>query len=197
MPTYLEQLIAQGNHLLETGAILKATAIFQEAYKIDSQHRGVLLGSAACSYRRDDFDGALDYLHRALALNGNDTEVCQQIGSLLYFQRRFEDAADAFREVLSIDSNEINAAGFWGISLIWVDELEEAKRILEGVLNRDSSNLEARVGMAMLEAKNGNGEKFAQQFGTLLTDEFEQSPRQGQYIWSLLAVPPRRASPET
>src|ERR1017187_2432853 len=195
MPTHFEALIARGNQRLEMGTVLRAQQVFQEAYRISQKNRDLLIGLAWCSHKRNDLNGALAYLHQALELNADDTLVLRQIGWCQYFHGHFKDAVNTFRTILRIDGSDIDAASFLGLSLIWVDELEEAQELLNGVLTRDAANVESRVGIAMLEVRNGDNRSAIENLNAVNKAGSAHSPEERQYFLSLMF--PAKKVPET
>lgn len=139
--TSVEELVAQGETLLDEGKARRAAAVFEEADRLArGAHVGALLGLSRAQQEMEDFERSVAAAERGLAVADTDErriEAYKRLG-LARFGRRgrdLEPAAEAFRQALGL-SDQPEAATHYNLAVVLrelgraEEALEEARRVV-------------------------------------------------------------------
>lgn len=113
-----------------------------ERFRIRSPQSGAAwrLSGYSLSLKKD-YDHALFYLLKAIALDSTDTGAWFELGSCYERNKDIPHAADAFKKVLRLNPGDAAASNYLGY--MWAEKgmkLDSAKALLESALSRDPDN---------------------------------------------------------
>jgi Tfp pilus assembly protein PilF len=108
-PEYADGWVNVARAEIQEGNMPDAQKMLDEALKCnpDLAKTHFFLGTVLKTFGR--YDEALEHLRRASSLYPRDRVVLDQIGRVLFLQRRFEPAVEAFQKALAVDPEDLQA----------------------------------------------------------------------------------------
>jgi tetratricopeptide (TPR) repeat protein len=108
-PAYADGWVNVARARIQEGNMAEAEPVLRAALQRDPQlaKTHFFLGTALKSLGR--YDEAIEHLRQASASYPRDRVVLNQLGRVLFLQRRFQDAVAAFQKVLAIDPEDLQA----------------------------------------------------------------------------------------
>ncbi len=108
-PPYADGWVNVARARIQEGNMAEAEPVLRAALQRDPQlaKTHFFLGTALKSLGR--YDEAIEHLRQASASYPRDRVVLNQLGRVLFLQRRFQDAVAAFQKVLAIDPEDLQA----------------------------------------------------------------------------------------
>jgi tetratricopeptide (TPR) repeat protein len=108
-PGYADGWVNIGRARIQEGDIDRAEGVLNKALVVDPSLASAHFFLAMTLKARGSYDEAIEHLRRAAAAYPRDRVVLNQIGRILFLQRRHRDAIDAFLKVLAIDPEDLQA----------------------------------------------------------------------------------------
>eukprot|EP00743_Colponemidia_sp_Colp-15_P005507 GILK01005923.1.p1 GENE.GILK01005923.1~~GILK01005923.1.p1 ORF type:complete len:1224 (-),score=347.14 GILK01005923.1:129-3746(-) len=135
---------------------LEATQYFNRADRIDINEEMTWVGKAFLFFCRGNVDSANTNFDTALEANSNNIPALLGKACILYNRRDYTEALKLYRQVLRINPN-VPANVRLGIALCYYQLRREdkARQGFERVLSLEPDNVEALVGLAIIELANG------------------------------------------
>jgi len=129
----------------------QALISFDEALRIDPQHRKSLLNSARVLLETGRPREALDRIDRAMGLEPLSAEGLRLLGRARYEMKQVPEAIDAYQRAIALDERDIWAMNNLGLIYIQQDRSEEALPVLARAveLRRDSPVFQNNLGTAL------------------------------------------------
>ena len=129
----------------------QALISFDEALRIDPQHRKSLLNSARVLLDTGRPREALDRIERAMALEPLSAEGLRLLGRARYEMKQVPEAIDAYQRAIALDERDVWAMNNLGLIYIQQDRSDDALPVLARAveLRRDSPVFQNNLGTAL------------------------------------------------
>jgi predicted Zn-dependent protease len=129
----------------------QALISFDEALRIDPQHRKSLLNSARVLLDTGRPREALDRIERAMGLEPLSAEGLRLLGRARYEMKQVPEAIDAYQRAIALDERDVWAMNNLGLIYIQQDRSEDALPVLARAveLRRDSPVFQNNLGTAL------------------------------------------------
>jgi tetratricopeptide (TPR) repeat protein len=129
----------------------QAMTSFDEALRIDPQHRKSLLNSARVLLDTGRPREALERIERAMALEPLSAEGLRLLGRARYEMQQIPEAIDAYQRAIALDERDVWAMNNLGLIYIQQDRSDEALPILARAveLRNDSPVFQNNLGTAL------------------------------------------------
>jgi len=108
-PAYADGWLNVARALIQEGETEAAKAYIEKALSIDSSLGRTYFFKAMIQKADGDYDGALQSLRTCSAKYPRDRVVLNQIGRILFLQRKYQEAVQALQRVLSVDPEDLQA----------------------------------------------------------------------------------------
>ncbi len=108
-PEYADGWLNVARALIQEGEIEAAKPYLERAMKINGNLGRVHFFKAMAQKTDGDYDGALASLRRAEALYPRDRVVLNQMGRVLFLQRKYGEAVEMLQRVLGVDPEDVQA----------------------------------------------------------------------------------------
>jgi tetratricopeptide (TPR) repeat protein len=129
----------------------QALISFDEALRIDPQHRKSLLNSARVLLDTGRPGEAQDRIERAMGLEPLSAEGLRLLGRARYEMKQVPEAIDAYQRAIALDERDVWAMNNLGLIYIQQDRSEDALPVLARAveLRRDSPVFQNNLGTAL------------------------------------------------
>jgi tetratricopeptide (TPR) repeat protein len=108
-PDYADGWLNTARALIQEGEIEAAKPYLDQAHKLNPKLGRIYFFKALAQKADGDYDGALKSLETCASMYPRDRVVVNQIGRILFLQRKYKEAIDAFHRVLSVDPEDLQA----------------------------------------------------------------------------------------
>ncbi|PYQ79111.1 MAG: hypothetical protein DMG03_26700 [Acidobacteria bacterium] len=108
-PAYADGWVNVARAQIQEGNVSAAEPLLRRALALDSQLARAHFFLGTVLKTLGQYDEALAHLRTAAAQYPRDRVVLNQIGRILFLQRRFDEAIPAFKQVLTIDPEDLQA----------------------------------------------------------------------------------------
>ena len=151
----VDRWVFEGRELVKGRRYGPARPLFEKAIQEEPWHRGALLGLADLSYRSAQYKAGLEYVKRALQLDGYDAEANFVAGNLYSALARTADARDAFG--WAARSMAYRSAAYTQLAELMLrdGQLAEANRYAGLAIDHDRYNVPAWQALAIAGRKAG------------------------------------------
>lgn len=139
-----EELLFQiGSCYISLGDDFNGIKVFEKIIQKNPYHENALKTLGFVYYINEKYDKALEYLHRAIALNGEDISTLNTLAGLSFNKRNYGAAKNYFLKILSIQPNSEYANLNLGRVFISEANYTEAQRFIMKAINLNPNNAEA------------------------------------------------------
>jgi len=143
----VNELLKQGQELLDQGNHEESMLYFEKAMKIDPNERSIFnnIGVSLQSYGR--YEEALLWLDKALEINPNDSSAWSNKANTLFQLERYEEAIVFFDKTFEArpDDLSVNNMNKYGLSLLALGKYDEAIVWFDKVLEKDPNYEPAKI----------------------------------------------------
>jgi len=108
-PSYADGWLNRGRALLQEGETEAARPFVEKALALQPKLARAHFFMAMIQKAAGDYDGALRNLNETVSQYPRDRVTQNQIGRILFFQRRFADAIGVFQKTLDVDPEDVQA----------------------------------------------------------------------------------------
>jgi len=108
-PEYADGWLNTARALIQEGEIEAAKPYLDQAMKLNPKLGRIYFFKALTQKADGDYDGALKSLETCASMYPRDRVVVNQIGRILFLQRKYKEAVDAFQRVLAVDPEDLQA----------------------------------------------------------------------------------------
>jgi tetratricopeptide (TPR) repeat protein len=108
-PAYADGWLNVARALIQEGETEAAKPYIEKALSIDSSLGRIHFFKALIQKADGDYDGALQSLRTCSAKYPRDRVVLNQIGRILFLQRKYQEAVQALQRVLAVDPEDLQA----------------------------------------------------------------------------------------
>ena len=150
-----------------TGNPEEALRFIDQAFENDPTDAWTLYQRGRVLASRDDLDGALDSLTRALDQDLDFPDALAAMGDLAHRRGDHASAERYFERALMLDPKLTSAMALRGINMIELGDLRAAEAVLRGVLAIEPDQPTARNGLAWCHYRNGNSTEALARFREL------------------------------
>jgi tetratricopeptide (TPR) repeat protein len=98
-----------GRAAIQEGDMVHARAVLQKALEINPTLARTNFFYAKVLRNDSDYDGAIEHLHTVLSQYPQDRVALNDLGRILFLQRKYPEAIEQFRAVLKIDPEDLQA----------------------------------------------------------------------------------------
>src|SRR5882757_6264887 len=153
--TKAQDLFNRGNKLFDQRAFAEATALYEEAVKLDSSHAEALNNLGASLSYLGRYEEAEQYFRQSMAIKPNYANPYSNLGNLLRQKSSLPDAEVFLRRALKLKPNYTEARINLGLTLLFLGRLRDARACFAKALKAAPSNVQALLGMAQLATLEG------------------------------------------
>jgi Tfp pilus assembly protein PilF len=108
-PGYADGWLNTARALIQEGETDAAKPYIAKALELNPKLGRIYFFKAMIQKADGDYDGALQSLETCAGMYPRDRVVVNQIGRILFLQRKYKEAVDAFRRVLAVDAEDLQA----------------------------------------------------------------------------------------
>jgi Tfp pilus assembly protein PilF len=108
-PKYADGWLNVARALIQEGETEAAKPYIEKALQIDSKLGRIYFFKAMTQKTDGDYDGALESLRTVSAMYPRDRVVLNQIGRILFLQRKYAEAVQALQRALLVDPEDVQA----------------------------------------------------------------------------------------
>src|SRR5215207_8472456 len=90
-----------------------------------------------------EYEKAITYLDKVLAIDGNNTKALKNRGNVLYYLGQYQEAIEYYDKMLAIDGNNTDALNNKGAALGYLGQTQESMAYVDRVLAIDGNDTDA------------------------------------------------------
>ncbi len=127
-PDYVDGWVNATRALINEGEVDKAKPLIDKALEIQPGLARALFFRAMIEKANGDYDAALESLGQVRQQYPRDRVALNQIGRILFLERRYQEAVDALRQVLDIDTEDVQAHYTLMLAYRGLGDMDQASR---------------------------------------------------------------------
>lgn len=147
------------DHFLDRGLHARARAVLEDI--LDLGPKSVIAAEVHnylgyLSYREGNYEEAVPYFEKALALNPQLSVAWLNLGNLHFHRKALDHAERCYREALTLDPRQGQAATQLGLVYLEQGQLHLAREPLEKAISLDPADLWAHLGLSEFHRRTRN-----------------------------------------
>jgi tetratricopeptide (TPR) repeat protein len=158
-PVFLEDLLRQAEHLMETGDKEEAIAIYEEIISVDQTCVQARINLGFLKQEKGELDAAIPHYREALALNPNIPQTAYNLGKIFEEQGQMEEAITHYEQALVAEQSFVPALINLAVALQEKGELLRAIELYRRALEIQPHSWEAYNNLATVLQEQGNLEE--------------------------------------
>jgi predicted O-linked N-acetylglucosamine transferase (SPINDLY family) len=133
------EIFAQAFQCHQLGRLDDAERLYRQVLEFNADHAHALQLLGLIAHQLGQYQQAIDWITKAIAVDGRDPSSHSNLGAVYYALQRFEDAVDAYHTALRLKPDFAQAQYNLGAALKDLGRIEEAASAYEAAarLNRD------------------------------------------------------------
>jgi tetratricopeptide (TPR) repeat protein len=155
-PVFLEDLLRQAEHLMETGDKEEAIALYEEIISVDQTCVQARINFGFLKQEKGELDAAIPHYREALALNPNIPQTAYNLGKIFEEQGQVEEAIAHYEQALVAEPSFVPALINLAVALQEKGELVRAIELYRRALEIQPHSWEAYNNLATVLQEQGN-----------------------------------------
>jgi tetratricopeptide (TPR) repeat protein len=158
-PVFLEDLLRQAEHLMETGDKEEAIALYEEIISVDQSCVQARINFGFLKQEKGELEAAIPHYREALALNPNIPQTAYNLGKIFEEQGQVEEAIAHYEQALVAEPSFVPALINLAVALQEKGELLRAIELYRRALEIQPHSWEAYNNLATVLQEQGNLEE--------------------------------------
>jgi tetratricopeptide (TPR) repeat protein/glycosyltransferase involved in cell wall biosynthesis len=155
-PVFLEDLLRQAEHLMETGDKEEAIALYEDIISVDQTCVQARINLGFLKQEKGELDAAIPHYREALALNPNIPQTAYNLGKIFEEQGQVEEAIAHYEQALVAEPSFVPALINLAVALQEKGELLRAIELYRRALEIQPHSWEAYNNLATVLQEQGN-----------------------------------------
>jgi tetratricopeptide (TPR) repeat protein len=160
----IQQLLAAAYQHHQAGRLPEAEQLYARILAADPDQGSALHLSGALSYQLGRHEAAVDFLRKAIRVDGSNAECHLNLGLALRALGRLQDAVSAYSEAIRLQPTYFNAHLELGSTLASQGKLDEAAAELRRTLSIRPSSAEAHNNLGSVLQKQGKWDEAIDEY---------------------------------
>lgn len=144
----IQSILMSASEALDAGDTAEAERLFNLVLEKDRNCYLAYYNLGLMAEERDDLTMAEEYLHKALEIKNDDSDILTAIGTVLLKSDKIDGAEEYFKKSLELEENEV-AYNNLGIVFFKRKKYREAKELYKKALAINPDYQEARENVAL------------------------------------------------